>query len=115
MNTFDHLERFENDTSNMTSRPARAEREAELRLADKIRDALSISSPLVQEELIADHYVAQAQLAMQLKQLIKLRKREGTGDFDEVIRYGVAQIKQAHLRDFGIPLEWPDVTSPTSF
>ena len=61
----------------------------------------------LQEEAIVNHYVAFANLAMQLRTLVNQRKLIRSEESDDLIRFLVGKIKQGHLMEFGIQLEWP--------
>jgi hypothetical protein len=61
----------------------------------------------IQEDRIAAHYVAFAHLAMQLKQLCDERVATGTCQLDETIEFLTGKIREGHLMEFGIALEWP--------
>jgi hypothetical protein len=61
-----------------------------------------------QEERIAAHYTAFAHLAMQLRQLTEARKHSGSPELNETIRYLTGKIREGHLMEFGIELEWPN-------
>jgi hypothetical protein len=67
--------------------------------------ALSQSESM-QEECIAHHYVALAQLSLQIMALIETRKRAPSRDVDDTIKYLTGVIRATHLSDFGIELEW---------
>ena len=62
-----------------------------------------------QEEQIAKHYVAFAQIAMQLRELTEERKRNNSPELNELIQYLCKKIREGHLMEFGIELEWPSV------
>jgi len=61
-----------------------------------------------QEERIAAHYTAFAHLAMQLRELTEARKHGCTTDLNDTIRYLTGKIREGHLMEFGIQLEWPN-------
>ena len=61
-----------------------------------------------QEERIAEHYTAFARLAMQLRELIEARKHSDSKDLDDTIRFLTGKIREGHLMEFGIQLEWPN-------
>ena len=61
-----------------------------------------------QEERIAAHYTTFAHLAMQLRELTEARKRGCTTDLNDTIRYLTGKIREGHLMEFGIQLEWPN-------
>ena len=61
-----------------------------------------------QEERIAEHYTAFAHLAMQLRELTEARKHGCTTDLNDTIRYLTGKIREGHLMEFGIQLEWPN-------
>lgn len=61
-----------------------------------------------QEERIAAHYTAFAHLAMQLRELTEARKHSGSKDLDDTIRFLTGKIREGHLMEFGIQLEWPN-------
>ena len=65
-----------------------------------------------QEERIAKHYVAFAHLAMQLSKLIEARDQNQSEGLDKTIKYLTSKIREGHLMEFGIELEWP--INPTS-
>lgn len=62
----------------------------------------------MQEERIASHYVAFAHLALQLKKMNEIRKmnRESSPELNEHIRWLTSKIREGHLTEFGIELEW---------
>jgi hypothetical protein len=60
----------------------------------------------LQEYRIAEHYAAFAQLAMQLRKLIELRKHESTPELNDTIRYLTSKIREGHVMEFGIELNW---------
>ena len=62
----------------------------------------------VQEERIAAHYTAFAHLALQLRQLTEARKHGCTTDLNDTIRFLTGKIREGHLMEFGIQLEWPN-------
>ena len=49
-----------------------------------------------------------AHLAMQLRELTKARKHGCTTDLNDTIRYLTGKIREGHLMEFGIQLEWPN-------
>ena len=63
-----------------------------------------------QEERIAAHYTAFAHLAMQLRELTEARKHGCTTDLNDTIRYLTEKIREGHLMEFGIQLEWPNAS-----
>lgn len=66
--------------------------------------------PETAAEAIAAHYASHATMALQLLELIKLKRyappEASTTHADEAIEYLTNHIKRDHLNDFGIPLEW---------
>lgn len=85
------------------------ERRMQLARMDRAGIALTLH-PEGQAEAIAMHYVALANTARDLLELLKMRDAYGrrTGDADEAIAYLVGEIKCRHADDFGLPLEWPN-------
>jgi len=75
--------------------------------AERQRWMLS-QSEHAQEERIAKHYTAFAHLAMQLRELVEARKHSGSKDLDDTIRFMTGKIREGHLMEFGIQLEWPN-------
>lgn len=78
------------------------------------RDQLS-HYPEIQPDVIARHYLSLAAVAQHLAEMVKAKsylyapeaeKSPAAKATDETIALFVRQIKDAHLRDFGIPLEW---------
>jgi len=64
---------------------------------------------LAQAEAIANHYVAHAHIAQQLRKLVEMSRRCKSccaPGVDQVIDFMVAQIKSGHLHDLGLFLEW---------
>lgn len=64
-----------------------------------------------QEERIAEHYVAFAHLALQLRKLTEARRHSRTTELNDTIRYLTGKIREGHLMEFGIQLEWPNAVS----
>lgn len=66
--------------------------------------------PHLQPQQIAEHYLKLATVAMELKILCRF---PDSGELDKVKKHLVDTIKETHLSDFGIPLEWdtPDTSS----
>lgn len=63
--------------------------------------------PEREAETIAKHYVAHALLAQQILKLVEMGKQgPQTEELNLLIKRLVRDIKQNHLHDFGIPLEW---------
>jgi hypothetical protein len=63
--------------------------------------------PELQAEALAHHYTRVASLAILLEELTKIRRLDGPDkDTDKVIGFIMEDIKEAHLKDLGIPLEW---------
>lgn len=78
---------------------------------DKIEAAMThdrlARNPEQQAEAIAYHYTRLAALSLNLLELVKIRKYGGTSvSTSEVIRMVMEDIREAHLKDLGIPLEW---------
>jgi hypothetical protein len=71
--------------------------------------ALLSRSVEAQEDRIAEHYSAFAHLAMQLRALAEERKRRRSPELDDAIRHLCKVIREGHLMEFGIELEWPAV------
>ena len=66
--------------------------------------------PSEQAEAIARHYVAHAQISMQIIALVEARRHSASQDsFDAAIDYCVQQIKQNHKYDLNIELKWPRI------
>jgi len=63
-------------------------------------------NPEQEPEAIARHYVAHAMLALQLLEMIRFRQYGPDEDLDCMILTLTKQIKENHLHDFGIKLEW---------
>ncbi len=62
-----------------------------------------------QAETIAKHYTSHATLALNLMQLIDVRRySEDPQNLDAAIAHCVEIIKNNHWHDFGIELEWPN-------
>ena len=84
----------------------------DLNLYEKAREErqrwMLSQSEQAQEERIAAHYTAFAHLAMQLRELTKARKHGCTTDLNDTIRYLTGKIREGHLMEFGIQLEWPN-------
>lgn len=73
----------------------------------KLTYHLLASDTRYREETIARHYLSLVKLAQQLDYLIQARERQiANDDTDSAIAYLVGTIKEAHLKDFGIELEW---------
>lgn len=63
--------------------------------------------PEAQAEAIAYHYTRLAALSIDLLELVKIRKYGGSSvSTGEAIRMVMEDIREAHLKDLGIPLEW---------
>ncbi len=75
--------------------------------AERQRWILS-QSEQAQEERIAAHYTAFAYLAMQLRELTEARKHGSTTEMNASIRYLTGKIREGHVMEFGIQLEWPN-------
>ena len=79
--------------------------------ADKARLSYSMlrADPQAQAEAIARHYIAHAQMALQIVKLLDAKKIIGDPNpaIDEIVEFQVKQIKANHWADFGIALEWP--------
>jgi hypothetical protein len=71
--------------------------------------ALLAQSVEAQEDRIAEHYSAFAHLAMQLRELTNERKRRRSPELNDTIRHFCKVIREGHLMEFGIELEWPAV------
>ena len=61
---------------------------------------------------IATHYLRSQSLAMDLREVLRLRgdpilSRHQKDEMDKYIRHLVGEIKKQHQGDFGIKLEWP--------
>lgn len=77
----------------------------EIARAASQRQALAQCSHF-QEEKIAQHYASFAHLAAQLRMLCEERKHTGTTKLDDAIKYLTGKIREGHLLEFGIELEW---------
>ena len=68
--------------------------------------------PQAQAEAIARHYLAHTNLALDLLNIIEVKRLAPTGagttSSDDAIRYLVDEIKEGHARDLGIQLDWPN-------
>lgn len=63
--------------------------------------------PEREAETIAKHYVAHALVAQQILKLVEMGKQgPHTEELSLLIARLVRDIKQDHLHDFGIPLDW---------
>lgn len=66
--------------------------------------------PQAQAEAIARHYLAHTNLALDLLNIIEVKRLAPTGagttSSDDAIRYLVDEIKQGHAHDLGIQLDW---------
>ena len=68
-----------------------------------------VKYPEAQAETILRHYAAHAKIAMDTLQILNAsRCAPDKKVTDELINYAVQQIKNNHIADFGIPLEWKD-------
>jgi len=66
-----------------------------------------------QAEAIANHYIAHAQIALELKRVVQHYKElDALASTMSVMQIMVDQIKANHKYDFGIELEWPKRTQP---
>ena len=74
--------------------------------------ALSKFGPAYQAEVIAKHYLAYATMAKQLHLVVEMYQRNPGPILESAINFLVERIKQGHLADFGIPLEWPTKYQP---
>ena len=67
-------------------------------------------NPEAQAEAIAHHYTRLAALSVNLLELVKIRRqyplRYGGELTDGTIKMIMEDIREAHLKDLGIPLEW---------
>jgi uncharacterized protein YukJ len=64
--------------------------------------------PNTQAEAVARHYCSMIHIALDLKNMVEL-KRSSHGpekDLDDLIAITLMKIKEAHLTDLGIALEW---------
>lgn len=61
----------------------------------------------LQAERIAKHYAAFARLSLTLLELIEYQKYNDPQELNDTIHYLTGKIKEGHLMDFGIELEWP--------
>jgi hypothetical protein len=59
-----------------------------------------------QEERIANHYAAIAASGVELYKLVMLRELQPSNELNEVIKHIADKIREAHLEDFGIELDW---------
>lgn len=78
---------------------------------DKMEAAMTYDrlarNPELQAEAIVHHYTRMAALSMSLLELVKIRRVYGSGIMtDATIEFLSADIREAHLKDLGIPLEW---------
>ena len=78
--------------------------------------------PEIQPDVIARHYLSLIAVAQNLNYVLKCRSYRvpdvsdpaDVQTVDDLIARFVQQIKDAHLRDFGLPLEWPQSSTPPS-
>jgi len=71
--------------------------------------------PEYQAEAIANHYAKFAQLSVDLRHLIRLKKDFGESpSTDALINRLVGEFKRHHLMDFGIRLGWNKSEYPSS-
>ena len=78
---------------------------------DKIEAAMTYDrlarNPEQQAEAIAYHYTRLAALAIHLQELAKIQRLYGPDkDTGTAIGFIMEDIREAHLKDLGIPLEW---------
>lgn len=81
---------------------------------DKIEAAMThdrlARNPEQQAEAVAHHYTRLAALSMNLLELVNIRRqyplRYGGELTDKAIETLMEAIREAHLKDLGIPLEW---------
>lgn len=85
---------------------------AEIRLEQNILQSrfnlLSIA-PHLQAEAIARHYLAHANIAKQMMQLVDIKSRRlvnGQERITAILEMLAEEIKTNHAHDFGIQLEW---------
>lgn len=62
--------------------------------------------PEREAEIIARHYVAHATLALEILQLLEMRRYSADSGETAIVKRCVEFIKRNHKYDFGIPLEW---------
>lgn len=61
-----------------------------------------------QAEVIAKHYVAHANIAMEILKMVECARHTGAyAELDRSIQMLVDEIKNNHWHDFGIELNWP--------
>ncbi len=76
--------------------------------AKKLAFKILLNDPLAQAERISNHYIAHAQMSLQLKRLLEELSHTSapSKDLYFAIDFCVNEIKRGHLHDFGLELEW---------
>lgn len=97
--------------------PTATQARVELAEIEQARYRMSRIPKLAQAEAIARHYLAHAMTAGEILKMVEMCSRDRFSDQNpdalDLLDMMVSSIKQDHLHDFGIPLEWANFNPTT--